>query len=110
MKGYPRRIKDDFGLKSIESGFFVQTNKSNPFDEHLMLLFKDSKIVKFNGTKPIGIYFLPFEVTPLQFTIDIDSNFFYVLFENRFVYFMINYKNHQVNLKYIDSNLRNSKM
>jgi hypothetical protein len=110
VKGYPRKIKEDFGLKNIEAGFFVQTNRSNPFDENLMLLFKDSKIVKFNGTRPIGIYFLPFEITPLQFTIDIDSNFFYVLFENRFVHFMINYKNHQVNLKYIDSNLRNSKM
>ena len=127
MDGFPRNIKEDFGLISVEGGFFVNTNEDKT--ENIMLLLKgkirldkidknkinkyffliqDSKVVKFNGTKPMGLHFLPFELTPIQTAINVDSNSFYVLYDTRMFYFNINYKNHQIVLKSIETNVKKS--
>lgn len=38
MDGFPRNIKEDFGLISVEGGFFVNTNEEKT--ENIMLLLK----------------------------------------------------------------------
>jgi hypothetical protein len=38
VDGFPRNIKEDFGLISVEGGFFVNTNEDKT--ENIMLLLK----------------------------------------------------------------------
>jgi hypothetical protein len=38
VDGFPRNIKEDFGLISVEGGFFVNTNEEKT--ENIMLLLK----------------------------------------------------------------------
>ena len=117
VRGYPRSIKEDFGIISVEGGFFIdlKLNKNSQNateessgDQRVMLLFKDSKIITFNKTKPIGIHFLPFDLSPIQTAVNIDSKSFYVLYENRIFNFWIDYNTHQAVLKSIDANIKQS--
>ena len=73
-----------------------------------MILLKDSKIIRYNDTTPNGIYFLPFELNSVQFTINVNLKTFYILNENRLFLFEIVYKNHQIYIKSIDSDIKHS--
>ena len=123
VRGYPRTIKEDFGIINVEGGFFVDLNLrtmpiiSNKTDaatltktEHFMLLFKDSKIITYNDTRPVSIHFLPFDLSPLQTVVSIGPKAFYILYENRIFNFLIDYSSHQAVLKSIDANIKQSQL
>lgn len=93
-------IKSSFGLTNVESGLFLNENS--------LFLIKDSKIVHYDKTKALAIYFLPFRVNDIQFSIPFDHNKFYILGKNRLYLFYINPKKHQVFVESIDSDLINS--
>lgn len=93
-------IKSDFGLTNVESGLFLNENS--------LFLIRDSKIVHYDKTKALAIYFLPFRVNDIQFSIPFDQNKFYILGTNRLYLFYINPKKHQVFVESIDSDLINS--
>lgn len=72
------------------------------------LISIDSKIVHYDKTKALAIYFLPFRINEIQFSIPYDHNKFYVLGKNRLYLFNINPKKHQIFIESIDSDLLNS--
>ena len=106
--GYPRSVMKDFALDNTESGFFVKLNYRRTNSFSVMYLLSDSKIIVYKDRVPIGAYFLPFNLSQIEFAINENAESFLVLKERRLYNFKINYKTRQVTLLSIDSNIKDA--
>ena len=70
----------------------------------------DSKFMKYNKSRAVGIYYLPFEVELFQTAVSLDPSSFYVVTYNKLFQFSLNSRTSSYHLviKSMKTDLRNS--
>ncbi len=73
--------------------------------------YVESKIIKYGDTNTFGVFNLPFKINnKFHFVINTSKQNFSILFTSRLFDFWIDYKTNQVELRSIDSNVRETLM
>ena len=118
LAGYPRFIKDNFGVRTVDGSFFVESENSDDNEKrsnnngnmNYIMLFKNSKFIKYDmHMKPIGVYHLPFDVDLFQTAISFDSNSFFLITYNKILKFSLRvFHNSKLSIISLESNIMKS--
>lgn len=125
IRDYPKLMLNEFGLNSVEGGFYVRNQAEK---DNFVLFFKgsnrfclilkqflflityfsqESKMIKYSETNSFGVYSLPFKMNgKFQFAINTDKQNFSILLDDRLLNFWFDHKTAQVRLKSIESDLK----